>query len=402
MLMVILSAVMTFADEEEQILRLKIGDKDLIDKVMEVTPGTIYSTNKGKSVPFALMIQEMDKSRFVYIGETHNSFPMHQIQSKVIQALYQQDKNLCVGLEMFPVICQEALNKWSLGLLTEDAFIREGQWYVNWNFNFGFYEEIFRFVKEKSIPVYALNVSRAIISKIRMQGWEALSVDEKELVPKPDLSHEDHRTLIRTIFESTDLPHQMTGKGLEMAFEGLYRAQSAWDETMAFYALKAFEKEDRKMVVLAGSGHLLYNLGINRRVYEKNQSSFKTLVCVVIPKEKESIEISRSLADYVWGLKEEEKPVFPSVGLSLKKFDGLDNLVIDRKPIDGVAKGVDFEKGDVVLSVDGKEFQDINELRIYLAQFSWDDEVKFHILRDAQEIEVDLKFQIKDSETDRQ
>jgi len=402
MLMVILSAVMTFADEEEQILRLKIGNKELKDKVMEVTPGTIYSTKNGKSVPFALMIQEMDKSRFVYIGETHNSFPMHQIQSKVIQALYEQDKNLCVGLEMFPVTCQEALNKWSLGLLTKNAFIREGQWYVSWNFNFGFYEEIFRFIKEKSVPVYALNVPRAIISKIRMQEWEALSMDEKELVPKPDLSHEDHRTLIRTIFESTDLPHQMTGKGLEMAFEGLYRAQSAWDETMAFYALKALEKEDRKMVVLAGSGHLLYNLGINQRVHEKNQSPFKTLVCVVIPKDKESIEISRSLGDYVWGLQEEEKPVFPSVGLSLKKFDGLDNLVIDRKPIDGVAKGADFEKGDVVLSVDGREFQDINELRIYLAQFSWNDEVKVRILRDAQKIEVDLKFQIKDSETDRQ
>jgi len=397
-LMVILSVFMTFADEEERILRLKIGDKDLKDKVMEVKPRTIYSTKKGKPVPFAVMIQEMDKNRFVFMGETHNSFPMHQIQSKVIQALYEQEKNLCVGLEMLPVTYQEALNKWSLGLLTQDEFIREGQWYVNWNFNFGYYEEIFRFTKEKSVPVYALNVPRAIISKIRMQGWEALSMDEKELVPKPDLSHEDHRTLIRTIFESTDLPHQMTGKGLEMAFEGLYRAQSAWDETMAFYALKALEKEDGRVVVLAGSGHLLYNLGINQRVHEKNQSPFKTLVCVVIPKDKESIEVSRSLADYVWGLPEEEKPVFPSVGLSLKKFEGLENLVIDRKPIDGVAKGADFEKGDVVLSVDGKEFQDINELRIYLAQFSWDDETKFLILREAQEIEVVLKFQITDSE----
>ncbi len=397
-LMVILSVFMTFADEEEKILRLSIGDKDLKDKVMEIAPGTIYSTKKGKPVPFALMIQEMNKSRFVYIGETHNSFPMHQIQSRIIQALHEQDKNLCVGLEMLPVTFQEALNKWSLGLLTQDEFIREGQWYVNWNFNFGYYEEIFRFAKEKSVPVYALNIPRTIISKIRMKGWEALSMEEKEMVPKPDLSHEDHRMLIRTIFESTDLPHQMKGSGLEMAFEGLYRAQSAWDETMAFYAFKALEKENKRMVVLAGSGHLLYNLGINRRVYKKNRLPFRTLVCVDIPKDKQSIEVSRSLADYVWGLPEEEKPVFPSVGLSLKKFDGLENLVVERKPIDGVAKGADFEKGDVILSVDGQQFTDINELRIYFAKFSWDDEAKFRILREAQEIEVVLKFQITDSE----
>ena len=53
-----------------------------------------------------------------------------------------------------------------------------------------------------------------------------------------------------------------------------------------------------------------------------------------------------------------------------------------------------FKKGDVVLSVDGKSFFDINELRIYLARFKWNDEVKFLLLRDAQQLEVLLKFQL--------
>jgi S1-C subfamily serine protease len=75
-----------------------------------------------------------------------------------------------------------------------------------------------------------------------------------------------------------------------------------------------------------------------------------------------------------------------------KKFERLDNLVIESKPIDGVSKNANFEKGDVVLSVDGKSYSDINELRIYLAGFKWDDEVKFSLLRDAQQIEVLLKF----------
>jgi len=79
--------------------------------------------------------------------------------------------------------------------------------------------------------------------------------------------------------------------------------------------------------------------------------------------------------------------------LSFKKFDKLDNLVIERKPIDGISKNANFEKGDVVLSVDGKSFFDINELRIYLAEFNWDDEVKFCLLRNAQQLEVLLKFQ---------
>jgi C-terminal processing protease CtpA/Prc len=107
------------------------------------------------------------------------------------------------------------------------------------------------------------------------------------------------------------------------------------------------------------------------------------------------VQVSRSLADYVWGVAAEKMPAFPHIGLRFKKFDRLDNLVIERKPIIGVAAGANFKKGDVLLSVDGKNFSDINELRIYLARFNWNDEVKFYLLRDAQEIEVLLKLQLR-------
>jgi len=380
-------------EEEDKILLLKIGDKKLKDKTINVSAGKIYSAREGSHISFQKMIKEMKESEFIYVGETHNSLPMHDIQSKIIQALYEQDRNLSIGLEMFPVSFQEALNKWSMAILSQDEFIRESRWYVNWNFNFGFYEKIFKLAKNNKIPLYALNAPRAIIRKIRMKGWSKLSEDEKKAVPKPDVSHEEHRVLIRTIFESMELPHQMKGGGLDMVFEGLYRAQSAWDEVMAFNALQSREREGRKMVVLAGSGHLLYNLGINRRAYEKNRLPLKTVICVVIPEGKKSIKVTRSLADYVWGINEEKMPIFPSIGLRFKKFDRLDNLVIESKPIDGISKNANFEKGDVVLSVDGKSFSDINELRIYLAEFNWDDEVKFCLLRNAQQLEVLLKFQ---------
>jgi uncharacterized iron-regulated protein len=393
-----LSVILVFADEEEDILLLKIGDNNLKEKTMTVFPDKIYAAKSGKIISFAEMIQEMAQSRLVYVGETHNSLPMHQIQAQIIQGLYEQDRHLSVGLEMYSVTQQEALRKWNLGILSEEEFIRDGRWYENWNFNFGFYRSIFRVVKKNAIPLYALNVSRDIITNVRMKGWKALSEEEKSLVPEPDLTHQDHRTLIRTIFSSSDLPPQMKGKGMEMVFEGLYRAQTAWDETMALYALEALNKEEGKIVVLAGSGHLLYNLGINLRAYNKSRLPFKTLVCVTIPKEKEKVQVSRSLADYVWGLAEEERAAYPSVGLQFKKFEGIENLVIERDPIDGVAKGADFKKGDVVLSVDGKTFADINELRIYLAEFAWGDQVTFQLLRDAEEIEVILEFQITEED----
>ncbi len=396
----VLAVIVVFANEEIDILRLKIGNKSLREKTMQISPGKIYAASSGKSISFAAMIQGMEKSRMVYIGESHDSLPMHRIQAKIIQGLYDRDRNISVGLEMYPVTRQETLNKWSLGILSENEFIRDGQWYVNWNFHFGFYRDIFRVVKENGIPLYALNVPRAIITEVRMRGWDALSEEEKKMVPEPDLSNHEHRTLIRTIFAGTNLPHQMKGKGMGMAFEGLYRAQTAWDETMAKYALVALRKEGGKIVVLAGSGHLLFNLGINLRAYKKSRLSYKTVICVVVPNGQSRVQVSRSLADYVWGLSEEERPAYPSVGLHFKKFEGLGNLVIDRKPIDGLAKDADFEKGDVVLSVDGRIHRDINELRTYLAEFTWGDQVTFQLLREAKQIEVVLKFQMAEHETE--
>jgi aminopeptidase N len=393
LIFILVSSLLRSGEEEDKILLLQIGNDRLKDKTMDISAGKIYSLHEGKPILFSKMIRDMRETRFVYVGETHNSLPMHEIQLKIIQALYEQGRELSVGLEMYPVNFQEVLNKWSTGILLRDEFIRESQWYVNWNYNFGFYEDIFQFTKGNKIPLYALNVPRTIIREIRFKGWDSLSEEEKRIVPQPDLSHKEHRSLIRTIFESTEMPHQMKGKGLEMAFEGLYRAQSAWDEVMAFNALQFNRREKGKMVVLAGSGHLLYNLGINRRAYERSSLPFKTVICVVVPEGRESVEVSRSLSDYVWGIPEERFPAFPSVGLRFEKFEGLQNLVIETKPIDGVAKHADFEKGDVILSVDGRSFSDINELRIYLAQFKWNDEVEFRLLRNAQQVKVLLKFQ---------
>ena len=385
-------------EEEDKVLLLSIGNKNLREKVMTISPDNVYSAKDGKAVSFTKMITEMKESGFVYVGESHNSMPMHDVQLEVVQALHQQDKNLSIGLEMFPVTGQEVLNKWSLGLLSEDEFIQEAEWYVTWNFNFGYYRKIFQYAKANKIPIYALNAPRQMISAVRMKGWEALSDEQKLIIPQPDLLIEDHRTLIRTIFGGAELPHQMQGPGLETMFEGLYRAQSAWDEVMAFNAVEAAKKDGRRMVILAGSGHLLYNLGINYRAFERTGVPFKTIVCLEVPNESDSVQVSRTFADYVWGLRDEEKPVYPSVGLSFKIFDGIENLVIERNPIGGIVMGQNIKKGDVVLDVDGQAYTNINTLRTYLSRFTWGDKVKFSLLREAEKIEVTLKFEIIEHE----
>jgi uncharacterized iron-regulated protein len=263
------------AEKPDPTLTLKIGDPKLKNKTMELGAGTILAGRTGAAIDFEGMVREMMGSRLVHVGETHDSMPMHEIEYQVIRALYGRDRHLAIGLEMLPVTVQEALNKWTAGLLTKEELLREIRWYVNWNFNFGYYEKIFDFAREHRLPICALNAPREVITKIRMKGWDALSGEEKALFPgTPDVSNQDHRTLIRAIFESSDIPHAMKGPGLDSVFEGLYRSQSAWDEVMGANAVRAAEAEGRRVVVCVGSGHLLYNLGLNRRAYERSKLPF--------------------------------------------------------------------------------------------------------------------------------
>ncbi|MGZ5495164.1 MAG: ChaN family lipoprotein [Candidatus Aminicenantales bacterium] len=380
------------ADKPDLTLTLKIGDPALKDKVMEIGPGDVLSSRTGRPVAFERMIDEMMAARIVHVGETHNSMPMHEIEYQVIRALYARDKHLAIGLEMVPVTLQEALNKWTEGILTKEEFLREVRWYVTWNFNFGFYEKIFDFAREHRLPIYALNAPREVITKIRMRGWDALTDEEKSYFPgQPDTTNQDHRTLIRTVFESADMPHAMMGPGLDQVFEGLYRSQSAWDEVMGANAVRAVQAEGRRVVVCVGSGHLLYNLGLNRRAYEMSKLPFKTVIAVEVPAAKKTLPVSRAIGDYVFGLAEQAKPAFPTIGLGLKKVENLENLVVDAKPTEGAASRADFDKGDVILSADGKAYSDINELRLELANLRCGGEVKFKVLRAGQVKDVALK-----------
>jgi len=380
------------AGKPDPTLTLKIGDPRLRDKVMAVAPGGILSGRTGRPVGFERMIDEMMAARIVHVGETHDSMAMHEIEFQVIRALYTRDGRLAIGLEMVPVTLQEARNKWTAGILTRDELLRELEWYVTWNFNFGYYEKIFDFAREHRLPIYALNAPREVIGKIRMRGWDALSDAEKAFFPgPPDLTNQDHRTLIRTVFESSDIPEAMKGAGLDMMFEGLYRGQSAWDEVMGANAVRAAWAEGRRVVVCAGSGHLLYGLGLNRRAYERSKLPARTVIAVEVPAGTKDLTVSRAIGDYVFGLAAPDKPAFPNIGLGLKKVEGLENLVVDPKPTEGASSRAGFEKGDVILSVDGRAYTDINELRLELAKLRCGGEVRFKVLRAGAVKDVALK-----------
>lgn len=260
----------------------------LKDMSQSFDEGTIISAKTGGAVSFETLMADVSTARIVYIGERHTNPMHHQVQLRVIKALFGRDASMAVGMEMFDRTYGSVLEQWSAGELDEKAFLEKTHWYANWRFNYGLYREVLDFIKSRNIRLVGLNMPFHIPPKIATGGIASLSEDErKHLPPAIDTSDAAHRAHVAEVFKHH--PHMMGRDN----FDYFYMAQCAWEDTMA-ESIALNLKEDR-MVVLAGNGHIIRERGIPKRAFARTGAAFKTIYLVPVG---DSAELS--YADYIW------------------------------------------------------------------------------------------------------
>jgi aminopeptidase N len=367
------------------------GDPRIKDQTVEVAPGRIVSQERGSPVSFEAMIGEMEPVPFILIGESHESLPAHKMQDRIIRALFARDARLTIGLEMVAASRQEVLSRWSLGALSDEEFLRRSGWYANWGFHFDYYRMILTFARDNRLPLLALDSPREVVGRYQVRDGEILP-GEKRPVPKVDPAEENDRIFLRKSLESSEMRPEIKAAVLHSMFEDLYEAQVSRDTDMGTRAVEAQKKDGRKVIVLVGSGHLMFGLGLSRQIREKSRLTVKSVVPVFIPKGRETVAVSRTLADYIVGIRAEDRPAFPEIGLTFKSPPDPSKLVVAARPEKGAAKGLDFVENDLILSVDGRTYRDVEDLRIYLAGLRWGEEARFRILRRGVERIVIMKI----------
>jgi len=249
--------------------------------------GTIFSAKTGAVVSFEALLEDLETSRVVYVGEVHTNPAHHRIQLDVIKALFQKHPNLAVGMEMFDYSYQAVLDQWSAGELEERDFLRKVHWYANWKFDFSLYRDILNCIKLNHIRLVGLNIPFCIPPKIRVGGLENLSAEDKEYLPAEiDTSNTAHRQYLEEVFK-----HHFFNSHVE--FEDFYMAQLIWEETMAESIARNLDNDT--MVVLAGDGHIQFKYGIPDRVCKRIDLPYRTIYLAPAPNELEP-----DIADYIW------------------------------------------------------------------------------------------------------
>ncbi len=265
-----------------------IPDSHKIEDISKTfKPGTIISAQTAMPVAFETLMADLSHARVIYVGEVHINPAHHEIQLEVIKALYTDNPDLVVGMEMFDHTYQPILDQWSAGQLEQEAFLEKVHWDANWRYDFELYKDILLFIKQNRIRLVGLNLPNYIPRRVRVGGIDNLSEADKQHLPENiDLTNADHRAYTREAF---DRHHTL----LKANFDYFYMAQCVWEDTMAEAVARNLKGD--KMVVLAGNGHIIRKFGIPDRAFLRTMAPFKTIYTAAAGSSPEL-----SFGDYIW------------------------------------------------------------------------------------------------------
>ena len=247
---------------------------------------SIISGKTGTPVSHAEMMKDLEDCRVLYIGENHTDPLHHRIQLQILRDLTAR-QDTAVGMEMIDHAYQPVLDKWSLGELNEQELLEKIHWYANWRYDFDLYRDIFEIIREKHLPLIGLNLPFHIPPKIAVGGTGNLLPEDAAHLPQTlTLTDPDHRAYIENIFNI----HQFKGRE---NFDYFYEAQCAWEDAMA--EAIAGHLDARKLIVLAGNGHIIKKFGLPNRAFSRARVPFKTLYLVPV-----GGRVELSYGDYIW------------------------------------------------------------------------------------------------------
>lgn len=385
-----------WADQGQEVLPLgSSNNKYLIDKIEK---DQIMDTASGEIVTIADIIEQNQDTDVFIIGEAHDNYQCHTFQRDFIEALYKKHPKLVIGFEFFWREDNPVLQLWLNGQIDEQELLNKTGWYERGAINFGYTRLVMDIIKNNKIEIIGLNVSRAILRTISRKGFAQLTEDERALFPTLNIPNPEHEYFIKYIFG-------VFAVQVPMWFKNVYSAQVGWDVVMAESMRHTLAKKEMagfKGVIIAGSNHVAYKLGIPFRYLQANPKvKITTIVPVLLPAEKqkddneeESMDMhpmmkamgkslppaspySRGIADYVFSAEQPLDAFFPVIGFTVEEQQG--RWVITQVSKKSLAEKNGLKIGDIINHMDGIEIKTLEQLRTLIAQKNWDDSISLNV-----------------------
>lgn len=300
---------------------------------------------------FAEAMDELAARDVIFVGETHDRYSHHLNQLAVIRALHSRGEQFAIGTEFFQRPFQASLDAYIDGGASEKEMLKNTEYYRRWRYDFRLYRPILDFAREHGIPIVALNAPTELVRQVSQHGWSGVGDDKRALLPDiavpPDSAYESR---LRRIYGL----HPYAGDG---KFERFMQVQLLWDEYMAESAADYLRKNPtRKLVILAGSGHLRGGSGIPERL----RGRLRLEHAVVLS--GRAGEVPEYAADIL--LPEEPKRLARPGRLGLKISAEGEAVVVKQVGAELRPATSEVTAGDRILSIAGERIATLEDVRL--------------------------------------
>ncbi len=308
-----------------------------------------------QALSFAAIMEQIGDKQVVYVGESHTRNEDHLLQLRVIRAMFAQNPQLAIGMEMFSREAQPVLDRYVAGELSEREFLKQSGYFSKWGYDYRLYREIINFARSHHLPIVALNQEKELVSKVFKEGASALTAEELAKVPADrDLAIPGYRERITEVFAL----HGEHG-GPEQ-INGFFQAQAIWDETMAESVTTFLSAHpESRMVVLAGQGHANKNTAIPPRVTRRLPTIRQA---VILNSENEALD--QTEADYLIFSKPVELP--PAAVLGVMLANTAEGPRVEGLSERSKAGAAGILVKDIILALDDEPVAAIDDLKIIL------------------------------------
>jgi uncharacterized iron-regulated protein len=394
LVLIALLAAPVWAAEDKALDSLPLGRSPHRLEMAVLPAGKIMATAAGQEIDLPALVRQ-NLARDVYIiGEYHDSYACHAWQKDFIEALAKENPRLLVGFEFFNRNDDQALDLYLSNKISEAELLQKTGWYERGAMNFAYTRLVLETVKKLGLKAVGLNVPRELISRVARRGFTALTADEQAMFPGAGRTDPEHEYYVRSTLGEFAVQ-------VPLWFQNVYTAQKCWDTVMAEsmrLALARPEFRGRKGIIIAGSAHVAYGLGIPWRYRLRDKrANVLTLVPVTVAskkgedKEEENPMVralagqlqpaaifSRGLGDVVFAVAAEEKPYFAEAGFSGKiNAEGFFEISLVGK--ETPAEKCGLRVGDLVLAIDNVPVKSLEALRLVLAQKNWEDSFELEV-----------------------
>jgi uncharacterized iron-regulated protein len=333
------------------------------------------------------LIDKLVDDRVVFIGESHDRYEDHLNQLAIIRGLVERGNQVAIGMEFFQQPFQDKLDAYVAGRLSEEAFLRETEYFERWRFDYRLYRPILRYAREQRLPLIALNIPREITRKVGDGGIASLTAEERRQIPA-EIDRDDaaYRAHVERVFA-------MHPKDPDASFDHFLEVQLLWDEGMAERAARWLEANPGKqLVVLAGAGHVEYGRGIPARLQRRLDVPMASVMS------GQQRPLDPELADYLLYPQPVELPKTGLMGVMLDTESAGTGVAIQGFAQKSGAREAGVETGDRIIEIDGTAIDSYADIRIALMDSRPGQRLPVQVLRDplvgdAKPLEFDITLQ---------